>query len=553
MWKILFFFASIVCGGTTHVSLVQSFVTRPDILAPVLDIRKIDNSIVSSGSIFLTTWEGEAQSAPYIYATNGPHHLSNGTSVLSVFRGHSDSGRGQGHAALLDSSYNLFRTVEIPSSRSALDFHEFNILDDGNMAVAVAFQPYQGDLSHLGIKDTLGWLLDSVFLCIDLESGAVAFEWKASDHISVNESVVWPSLKNGAGLAYNHAFDWFHINSVARFENGDYLLSARHTDTIYRLDRRDGTVVWRLGGPLSSFLMDGVDFSAQHDARIVSESAENGNVVISLYNNGFNGQTRTETVSSAMMVEIDKHAMTARLVREAFAPIPGLAQNTGSLQYLPNKGNFLVSWGQMTDYSGFTEFGKDGQIALDVAFGDPSTRNYRVRKDRWTGRPTEEPEVYLYAQYPGASTHFWISWNGATDVTYWKAYELQPDKEKFLKNLEKDGFETHVNLETFISEGYVEAIGGDGRILGRSKRCKVFIPPATLAESCGEAHCRKQIMHAKERRVEMRPSGETAGRFQWRKEVMQTVILLSIGYAIGRSRGLAGMFVRRRHAVMAEG
>ena len=45
-----------------------------------------------------------------------------------------------------------------------------------------------------------------------------------------------------------------HINSVTKFPNGAYLLSARHIDAIYKISQ-EGHIVLRLGGSNSDFRM----------------------------------------------------------------------------------------------------------------------------------------------------------------------------------------------------------------------------------------------------------------------------------------------------------
>jgi hypothetical protein len=132
----------------------------------------------------------------------------NGTSLMSVFRGTSNDGRGKGHIALLDSSYNVYRTIKAPAHLHALDFHEHQLLDNGRTSVVVAFQPKQADLTRNGIQDGMGWLLDSLFLCIDLQSGETVFQWNASDHVPLNESLIQPTLKKAAGSSYSNAYDF---------------------------------------------------------------------------------------------------------------------------------------------------------------------------------------------------------------------------------------------------------------------------------------------------------------------------------------------------------
>lgn len=302
----------------------------------------------------------------------------------------------------------------------------------------------------------------------------------------------------------------------------------------------DGSIIWKLGGNQSSFQLHGFNFSAQHDARIVDESDATGKLVISLYNNGFNGQTQTHETSSAMVVEVDEQAMTARVIQQMVAPTLGLAQNTGSVQPISDSGNFLVSWGQMKGWTGFTEFDEQSKVVLDVAFGDPSTRNYRVRKADWTGNPVTKPDLYLYSRDDASATHYWMSWNGATEVAAWRIWQLQSQglsqQNVTLGVVANGGFETRCETDRVVEEGYVEALDGDQRVLGRSDRVKVFVPPTSFAASCGVAHCRKQILHATDRKDIIKPPVRTLMFMPAGSEWLTSALLLVFGYTMGRMR-----------------
>lgn len=227
-------------------------------------------------------------------------------------------------------------------------------------------------------------------------------------------------------------------------------------------------------------------FSAQHHARIAAESPEQ--LSISLFDNAYNGVAQTSNVSSAIIVELNLRLMTAHLSRRFFPLKGGLAQNQGSMQNLPS-GNSLVSWGLTAEYS---EFDTQDVRVLDVAFVDSTTRAYRVCKSEWTGTPPiEAMSLYLYARNASSTTHYWMSWNGATDVNEWIVY-ARPSL--VLGRIGNMGFETHLDAGKFVSEGYVEAIGKDGKVMGRSKTVAVFIAPAGLADVCGEEHCTMQVL-----------------------------------------------------------
>lgn len=281
-----------------------------------------------------------------------------------------------------------------------------------------------------------------------------------------------------------------HINSVDKFPNGDYLVSARHTDCVYRISGKDGSVLWRMGGRNSTIQLADFDFSAQHDARILSE--EGNKLRMSFFNNGWNGISQTRNASAAMVVEIDHTTSPsiARLLHERFSLQGGLARHQGTVQTLPN-GNMFVSWGQVAEFSEFTS---DGERILDAAFVDVEAHVYRVAKVPWQGFPDTMPDLYLYARAAGEPTHFYVSWNGATEVAAWNIYSAdeQGKGEKagsLLGKVAKNGFETHFESPKFVSAGFAEAVDKDGQVLAHSKVQQVLVPPASMTRVCGPAHC----------------------------------------------------------------
>ena len=57
-----------------------------------------------------------------------------------------------------------------------------------------------------------------------------------------------------------------HMNSVDKNDDGDYMISARYTNAIYKISEKDGSLLWTLGGLNSDFELEkGFNFSRQHD------------------------------------------------------------------------------------------------------------------------------------------------------------------------------------------------------------------------------------------------------------------------------------------------
>jgi len=83
---------------------------------------------------------------------------------------------------------------------------------------------------------------------------------------------------------------------VDKSPQGDFLVSARDTNTIYLVSGHDGTIIWRLGGEASSFLLDGFNFSRQHYAKF---QAINDTVTIISFLENAADDTATHTPTSA--------------------------------------------------------------------------------------------------------------------------------------------------------------------------------------------------------------------------------------------------------------
>lgn len=121
--------------------------------------------------------------------------------------------------------------------------------------------------------------------------------------------------------------------------HGDFLVSGRHTSTIYlvaglaspsRLSPR--SIIWRLGGRLSNFTLVGFNFSKQHDARFHPDSlnrsavprtfrpnevrakvqtAEPHLIEITFFDNAHDGVYHTAGSSKAVQVTLDLDRLIA--------------------------------------------------------------------------------------------------------------------------------------------------------------------------------------------------------------------------------------------------
>ena len=78
--------------------------------------------------------------------------------------------------------------------------------------------------------------MEGGFQEIDVDSGAVLFEWYSLNHVDILDTVIQPNTSDvsGTGTTGTSGFDYFHINSVDKsLTTGNYLVSSRHTGTLF--------------------------------------------------------------------------------------------------------------------------------------------------------------------------------------------------------------------------------------------------------------------------------------------------------------------------------
>ena len=222
-------------------------------------------------------------------STHGIHVCDyQGTPHLCFWEGEQTKTWGRGRSVILDPSYQIVATVS--GGNTALDFHEFRLIQNGTVALVTVYKPSPYDLSEINqdLSSQLGWIYNSGFKEIDIATGTVLFEWLALDHIEISETLVPLGTKGEGQILFDpYPWDYFHINSVEKTRDGDYIVSGRHTSAIYKISRRDGSIIWRLGGRHSDFTMD-FAMGYQHDVRLVEETE--WRTALSFFNNQWDGR-----------------------------------------------------------------------------------------------------------------------------------------------------------------------------------------------------------------------------------------------------------------------
>ena len=253
--------------------------------------------------------------------------------------------------------------------------------------------------------------------------------------------------------------DYFHINSIDVEPDGNLLVSSRRTFTVYKIDRRSGEIIWRLGGKRSDFEMgEGTWMRYQHDARRHPDGT------ITVFDNG---GVKKDEQSYGLVLDADTSQMRASLVRHYAHPDKRLAATQGNVQVLENT-NVFIGWGSEPVFS---EFSEDGKLLFDANL-PPEVESYRAFRFVWSGEPAdEEPAVAAEPGEAEGELRVYASWNGATEVASWEVLSgPAPERLKPTVSASREGFETAITVLRGAGRYVaVQAKDSSGRVLGASK------------------------------------------------------------------------------------
>lgn len=231
--------------------------------------------------------------------------------------------QGVMYALVMDDQFNSLDTL-VPFSKR--DPHDIQVANNGNWIIptmlydtmdlsAYTFDGTQGSVQTI----VRGWGHEEID-----PSGNLIAEWNSNDFVHPSETYdFW---------GYNaNDFDYCHGNAIAEDTDGNFLMSYRHLNSVHKVDRTTGEIIWRLGGELSDFTFtnDG-GFSGQHDIRRLP----NGDV--SIFDNGnMTGVTRGVTYS------LDTTNWTATKTSEYLHPDAFSANAMGSYRFGTDNNDFI--------------------------------------------------------------------------------------------------------------------------------------------------------------------------------------------------------------------
>ena len=236
---------------------------------------------------------------------------------------------------IMDENYNEINTIKMSEcdevkEGDSLENHDFIYLDDDHYILS-SYQVVTPDnipeeLSNGNETQVVAQVLQEV------KDNEVIWQWVSTDYEELyymSEEYNTFSEKNDTPL------DYIHFNSIAIDPiDNNFICSFRNTDSVVKLDRESGDIIWILGGKYDEFgLTEEQLFSRQHHVRVTDEG------YLTIYDNGVENED-----SRAIKIKIDEKNKTVTDFKEY--DVDQFYKYTGSVQEIDSENEvFLIGVG----------------------------------------------------------------------------------------------------------------------------------------------------------------------------------------------------------------
>ena len=301
--------------------------------------------------------------------------LSNGYAASNEFEFRNLSGARVGGVKYVDQDAN---------TDGVTDSHDALLLKNGNyLVMAYTDRTVPGAAAIYGTRCGDGNTVYDFTMQEITPAGVPVWTWNSYAHFAVQE-VTNASCWNAMPVVDN-GNDIVHANSLEQLDNGDILVSSRHMNAVFRVERQTGRVAWKIGGvrgdlnpdhpTLFRIVNDPLNGTCmQHDARILA----NGNLQV------FDNHSCGGGYARAVEYQLNATTGTATLVRQYPSRPTYTSPFVGSARRQPD-GATVISWGGRSNPQA-TEVAADGTelIRLSLVDGDYTYRTVKVPDSTWT-------------------------------------------------------------------------------------------------------------------------------------------------------------------------
>lgn len=303
-----------ILNDANPVSRKPGFIFKMNNNGEIVYYKKYDTCVIDFKKVYLDN--GEIRYTFY-EQNNGKYFYEN-------------IGYAPCNLVVMDEKYNIIKKLslrefnDIPEGFPT-ESHDSILLNDNHYLLTSYFAKNVTNIPKIKNSKVVAAIIQEV------KDGNVVWQWDSTEHPELYEI----STEGNDFENKNSKFaDYAHLNSIQIDPvDNNIICSFRHLDSIIKLDRKTGKILWILGGKKDQFgLSDEQKFSHQHYARITK------NRELTLFDNG--NKNQKSRVLKFKLDEDNKKVLeyTDYTLENRFSPAAGSAE-------LLNKDYFLIGWG----------------------------------------------------------------------------------------------------------------------------------------------------------------------------------------------------------------
>lgn len=287
------------------------------------EFEALDGYILSqrrlvNGTIYLIDSDGDVVWYNPIPKQPKLSHWTKNKTILVLYGSTGHRNSSGDHIVEYDLYGNELFHINLSDLNRPIEAHHEVRFDKNGDIIMLIYQNKEFDVSSLGGVTDQNVLGDKI---IKMNSnGEILWEWSVFDYIN--------PLEDSSIL--KTADDWSHANSLSIDIDGNYLISFRNFNQVWKIDATSGNVIWKFGSEGDFNMGDGDSFSGQHAFHLNKD----GDYMV--FDNGrSNRKTRVITYS---LNETSMAALTQLVID---LPEDLYSDKMGSA-YLMNNDNILV-------------------------------------------------------------------------------------------------------------------------------------------------------------------------------------------------------------------
>jgi len=155
--------------------------------------------------------------------------------------------------------------TQVNAARGLCMVCEAMLITERNTALIIAYEIVTIDMRPFGGKANQT-MVNNIIQEIEPFSGKLMFEWNGAKYVPITDT--YAPLPTDPEMAW----DWMHVSAVKVDVDGNIIVSARNTWTVYKIEYPTGRVIWQLNGKRSSFEPSDPFFRWQNDVESIGDN-----------------------------------------------------------------------------------------------------------------------------------------------------------------------------------------------------------------------------------------------------------------------------------------